>query len=1710
METSFWKKAAKFLKNRRIHKRWQKVVMCMAAVVVFVTTYMLILPAITMEQEYVCGKEEHVHTDECYEKVLICGKTEGEDEPETQTGQDENGQEETETDEPETAETGHVHTDACYEKQLVCEKEEHEHTLKCYSDPEADVETAEIWEGTIPEQLSGEWAEDITAIAQSQLGYTESTRNYQLEGTDTIKGCTRYGTWYGEPYSDWDAMFVSFCLNYAGISEKSFPRESDASRWMEELSKEPYNCYVESGDYLPETGDLIFFYPEVSENSKDSKGNEDNKDNGTDETVHVGLVVSTTAEAEQTQTRSRNNQGIQVKIIAGDLNDQVGYITFDLTDEQIIGYGQLPEQTFCCGQTGHVHGTACRDDNGNLVCGKEEHIHTDKCKEPETETAVEPETAEIETAETEEPEELQSASAEESTDESDIINQTMETDVSETDKANTEPVELSYRGIDYTVSVSYGPEAGLPDGVKLEAKEILQGTEAYQTYYDQAKDAIETEENTGAEKLVFARFFDIRFMLDGSEVEPLGDVSVTITYDSGVDVDESSTCRAIHFDNDDTELFDVQTEEQDKGGISFTHTQDSFSVTGSLMTKAGNAADIGPESLPVDYYVCIDGEWTCVGSTKTGWYGDYSATDWTDTNRDYITVEQVKSMLGQYGFNDDSKACNVAYQQKSRDLKIYADTNIVEIDGQRVVPLARNADHPGYHLYYIPGNSKSLSGITSLDDENLVKSANIYTIQVYDPGQLVYSESDTLPETQLVLSGQRADNVTVNALPSGTNAAWQCVGSDWKTVTEGVTGTTAEDGNVTFCFTSVTQPLRITPVSNSLGTAEDYYVDFAVFLDGAWTKVGTVETIYRDSDIMKNSEGTAYRRYITSAQAGSVLAPYGFSSRTYNYESGQYNTLAHQLGRFDTTQIFYTDNEAIKLSDGIWAIGLSYWNQDYTMYYLPANPDKLHNTTPSSYNSNSSEMQGNRFWSVAVKDEGCQVYDAGELNDLHWVVGDNGSITVEVRNVDGVLWSVAAENRDLLDVKEKQSGGRTVFEISNITQPVEIVATLANPSFTVQYYGNIPRFADSGNAELKVIDTSGKSLPINGGTMATKKLYLEGTGQNTNQNNGNATELYRVKTVNELTKLYTEEKCEYETSPGLEYFNKLKDNESYTLKEIWVQEKGNDASSTARSDWVIYTYDPDITFTNEAGKADEKTILITEDSVIRLVTDSSSGDYYNGTTFYDYNISSGQNADGRWRTGITGINSESNYGTSLNGQRTWRSGADILAFGNANCGTGMSGYLFDEGPLNKYNGTTSNYTGKNGNYGGATFGLASGLNSDGTIRYNEWITAPKLFNDGDAAGKQTYAGSSLTFNRVGDTYTLSSATLKNSDGQNNTLNGLQYFFNPSPTSGTTHAHIYTNNFWPMDQAAGRTDALWGAYGNPGSFQGFTETNGYNWSSLAANFPISDDGKAHNWFFGMNFSLNFNLTADYEGPLEYYFFGDDDLWVFLDDQLVCDIGGVHSSIGEFVNLRDYLPVGSSGQHTLSFFYTERGASGSTCYMSFTLPSVSTAATERDTGSLCIGKTVKDEEKGADYSQETYRFQVNLYTDENGSELNQTFSYENKAGSDEQDATYGIVKSGGIITLKSGETATIKGIPAGAYYTVTELDHQGYETTVNGNSGYIVSGKVVNGQQSTADFVNIVHYALPATGGIGTLWYTLGGLLLIAAAFLTYIYKRRNEA
>ena len=79
-----------------------RIVAVLALIAAAATTIALVQPATTLA--YVCGMEEHVHTESCYENVLVCGQEEGED---------------------------HVHANECYEKQLVCDKVEHAHTDAC-------------------------------------------------------------------------------------------------------------------------------------------------------------------------------------------------------------------------------------------------------------------------------------------------------------------------------------------------------------------------------------------------------------------------------------------------------------------------------------------------------------------------------------------------------------------------------------------------------------------------------------------------------------------------------------------------------------------------------------------------------------------------------------------------------------------------------------------------------------------------------------------------------------------------------------------------------------------------------------------------------------------------------------------------------------------------------------------------------------------------------------------------------------------------------------------------------------------------------------------------------------------------------------------------------------------------------------------------------------------------------------------------------------------------------------------------------------------------------------------------------------------------------------------------------------------------------------------------------------------------------------------
>ena len=687
-----------------------------------------------------------------------------------------------------------------------------------------------------------------------------------------------------------------------------------------------------------------------------------------------------------------------------------------------------------------------------------------------------------------------------------------------------------------------------------------------------------------------------------------------------------------------------------------------------------------------------------------------------------------------------------------------------------------------------------------------------------------------------------------------------------------------------------------------------------------------------------------------------------------------------------------------------------------------------------------------------------------------------------------------------------ESGGEIPAVTADVRSGVISVqaAGTANPHYTVQYYANIPRFNTSGSNPLTVIDTSGGKLPKNRQTLTTKKIYLTPADGTTNKNNGNATQQYRVAESKQLTRMYTDNQFEYIKSPNPSYINKLMDSPSYTLKQLWVLKEGKSSDSENQADWDVYSDPGSVHFTNRKDVTGGNVVYIQNGTVIRLVYDTNEKQQNFPANFYDYDISGGPNTDGSWRTGIAGINAESNYKKSRNEQRTWRSYCDVLAFGNDNCGTGMSRYKFDGVFLNK---ASTSYVPEGASSPIAlpgsveqfecTFGLADSL-KDGKIVYDEWLVAPNLFNEGTASGKTSYTaenGSSLTFSRVGDTYTLSAATVGNTGtgGSLGTIENLQYFFHPSPAPGhiwdgehsglSWQNKIFTNDFWPLDSATAKTDPLFGKYGSSVYFQGFTPwtyngaTTDGRWRDLRSTFPTSDDGNNHNCFFGMQYAVKFTLTADYVGPLEYYFFGDDDMWVFLDDKLVCDIGGVHSSVGEYVNLWDYLRKDGrteSETHTLTFFYTERGASGSTCYMNFTLPSVSGVNIEQKTSDLEVRKQVV----GQDESAPDFEFNIRFY-DQNGNTVLDDYAYTKYDKDGKEIDSNLVVHTGDKFTLQDGQYVRIRYLPFGLRYTITEKAVNGYtvSSTINGvtGQGSEATGTILNtGQMNTVLFTNTMTY------------------------------------
>lgn len=408
---------------------------------------------------------------------------------------------------------------------------------------------------------------------------------------------------------------------------------------------------------------------------------------------------------------------------------------------------------------------------------------------------------------------------------------------------------------------------------------------------------------------------------------------------------------------------------------------------------------------------------------------------------------------------------------------------------------------------------------------------------------------------------------------------------------------------------------------------------------------------------------------------------------------------------------------------------------------------------------------------------------------------------------------------------------------------------------------------------------------------------------------------------------------------------------NYTASKIWVKDP-NGSITYNNEKWTEYPITPDATIT------------LTKDATIRIwyTPKEAEDSLKQAVTFYDYNITDGYtyntqaNAKKATSTGRTKVSA------SNDGQAPLR-WVNVNTTKSINAENSTSGAVFQIGQGSngiKSSVNDATYNGKNLNKGNSVNGvqmpvegIVSGLSSDySKLVVSSGVRMQDFFSDTSLQGKKVLNGYNLSFDQDGDTYTLGAVYNNSNKIVSDDLETIKSYKYPIKINGT-YPVAWSNNFWPLDnEMYDGKDPKFGQLNDKDDIfaRSYIGAEAYPDYSKPAALSPSDDGKAHNYFFGMRADFNFTI-GDYTGPLNFYFRGDDDFWLFIDGKLAVDIGGIHSAIGESLDIREFIKNNGLSQdkdyaHRITIIYAERGGAGSCCYIQFTLPNVKPLEFEPD--------------------------------------------------------------------------------------------------------------------------------------------------------------------
>jgi fibro-slime domain-containing protein/LPXTG-motif cell wall-anchored protein len=238
--------------------------------------------------------------------------------------------------------------------------------------------------------------------------------------------------------------------------------------------------------------------------------------------------------------------------------------------------------------------------------------------------------------------------------------------------------------------------------------------------------------------------------------------------------------------------------------------------------------------------------------------------------------------------------------------------------------------------------------------------------------------------------------------------------------------------------------------------------------------------------------------------------------------------------------------------------------------------------------------------------------------------------------------------------------------------------------------------------------------------------------------------------------------------------------------------------------------------------------------------------------------------------------------------------------------------------------------------------------------------------------------------------------------------------------------------------------------------------------VASFMPYSswdDDASQNKFAFGMMISFDFLQPKNGKingQDMVFSFSGDDDVWVFIDNKLVLDLGGVHDMATGSINfangevyvnnqsnptLRSVFNSDSNTfasdsntfadytSHSLKLFYMERGRGDSNCSIKFNLP-------PRPTNSIEIVKSLENSDKEK-YTSADFQFKAYLEDEEDRNQKSVQYNaipegtpYKVKKNDFLTDEVRYVGKHN-IFTLKAGESAVFEGIDSGLRFYAEEV-------------------------------------------------------------------------